>query len=359
MGMDACCEPARGAAPYVVGFAVSCLPLVSVCIANYNGAAIIAGCIQSVLAQDCDFQVEILVHDDASTDDSAEVVARDYPDVCLIRSDSNVGFCVANNRMVAQAKGSYVLLLNNDAELRLDALRALLDEANVVGKPAILSLPQYDYSTGELIDRGCLLDLFFNPVPNLDTQRREVAMVIGACLWIPKRLWDELGGFPEWFGSIAEDMYLCCRARLAGYVVTVLGVSGYRHRVGQSFGGGKVRGSKLATTFRRRALSECNKNYVMVMTCPAPFMQMTLPVHLALLLIEGVFLSILQGQLKYLTEIYWPAFAAISRQRKLLMECRAVIMKNRCLVNANYFAVFDLMPYKLRMLIRHGLPEMK
>ena len=42
-------------------------------------------------------------------------------------------------------------------------------------------------------------------------------MVIGACLWIQKGLWEELGGFPEWFGSIAEDMYLCCRARLAGY----------------------------------------------------------------------------------------------------------------------------------------------
>ena len=37
-------------------------------------------------------------------------------------------------------------------------------------------------------------------------------MVIGACLWIPQGLWTELGGFPEWFESIAEDMYLCCRA---------------------------------------------------------------------------------------------------------------------------------------------------
>lgn len=343
----------------MVGFAVSDYPLVSVCIANYNGSAFIAGCIQSILAQDCDFQVEVLVHDDASTDDSAELVARDYPDVRLIRSDSNVGFCVANNRMVTQAKGSYVLLLNNDAELQPDALRALLDEVDAVGKPAILSLPQYDYSTGELIDRGCLLDPFFNPVPNLDPGRREVAMVIGACLWIPKRLWEEFGGFPEWFGSIAEDMYLCCRVRLAGYAVRVLGVSGYRHRVGQSFGGGKVRGSKLATTFRRRVLSERNKTFVMLMTCPAPFMQLLLPIHLALLLIEGGLLSILKGQLKYLTEVYWPVFAAAFRQRMLLAECRRLIMRDHRLAIADYFAVFDLMPYKLRMLVRHGLPEIR
>ena len=326
----------------------------------------IAGCIESVLGQKCDFSVEILVHDDASTDDSPELVVRDYPDVRLIRSDSNVGFCVANNRMVAQAKGDYVLLLNNDAELQPDALRALLDEANAVGKPAILSVPQYDYSTGKLIDRGCLLDPFFNPVPNLDWQRRDVAMVIGACLWIPKRLWDELGGFPEWFGSIAEDMYLCCRARLAGYAVSVLGVSGYRHRVGQSFGGGKVRGSKLATTFRRRALSERNKTFVMVMTYPAPFMQMVLPIHLALLFLEGGLLSILRARFAYLKEVYWPVFIALFHLRKTLCANRTVIMQTRYLAGAaqqapmrcaDFFDVFDLMPYKLRMLLRHGLPR--
>ena len=224
------------------GVAVNDHPVVSICIANYNGSSIIAGCIESVLAQDCDFPIEILVHDDASTDESAELVVHDYPSVRLIRSNSNVGFCVANNRMVAEARGTYILLLNNDAELYPDALRVLLDEAKAVGKPTILSLPQHDYLTGNLIDRGCLLDPFFNPVPNLDPQRREVAMVIGACFWLPKTLWEELGGFPEWFGSIGEDLYLCCRARLACYPVRALGVSGYRHCVGRSFGGGKPQG---------------------------------------------------------------------------------------------------------------------
>ena len=50
--------------PYLGGVAVTERPVVTVCIANYNGSAIIAGCIESVLAQDYDFPVEILVHDD-------------------------------------------------------------------------------------------------------------------------------------------------------------------------------------------------------------------------------------------------------------------------------------------------------
>ena len=341
----------------MVGFAVSALPLVSVCIANYNGSEMISGCIESVLGQDFDFPFEILVHDDASTDNSAEVVARGYPDVRLIRSESNVGFCVANNRMVAQAKGAYILLLNNDAELQQDALRALFDEAKAVGKPAILSLPQYDYSTGKLIDRGCLLDPFFNPVPNLDPQRREVAMVIGACFWIPKQLWDELGGFPEWFGSIAEDMYLCCRARLAGYLVRVLSVSGYRHWQGKSFGGNRVVDGHLTTTIKRRALSERNKSFVFVLTHPSPTFWFLFPLHLLLLIIEGVALTLFKRSVAVFSDIYFFALKSLWCERVRLCLLRSQLQKRRHIGRWGYFEVFRCFPQKLRLLLKHGVPH--
>ena len=331
----------------------------SVCIANYNGMGLIDACIDSVRTQDCGFTVEILVHDDASTDDSAAHIAARHPDVRLIPSRENVGFCVANNRMAAAARGEYLLLLNNDAALMPGALAELMREAAHLQKPAILGLPQYDAESGELLDIGSLLDPFFNAVPNRDPQRSDVGMVAGACLWIPKNLWDELGGFPEWFGSIGEDLFLCCAARLAGHPVRALGVSGYRHGVGASFGGGKVRSGKLFTTFRRRALSERNKTFVLAMTCPAPFMQMILPLHLVLLLIEGVLLSILNGRAAFLKDIYLPVFVALCRQSKALHASRAVIMKSRRLAGADFFEVFDLLPYKLRMLVRHGVPKVR
>ena len=76
-------------------------------------------------------------------------------------------------------------------------------------------------------------------------------MVIGACLWLPKNLWDNLGGFPEWFGSLAEDMYLCCLARLKGVPVKVISTSKFSHWVGRSIGGGKVLNNKrLSTEYR-------------------------------------------------------------------------------------------------------------
>jgi GT2 family glycosyltransferase len=337
--------------------AASPSPVVSVCIANYNGIDLINACIASVRAQTTAADVEIIVHDDASTDGSAAHIRANYPAVQLIESAENVGFCVANSRMAAVAQGDYLLLLNNDATLLPDAIDVLLREAQRLARPAILTLPQYDADTGVLLDIGCRLDPFLNPLPNRDPARNDVGTVHGACLWIDKALWDELGGFPEWFGSVAEDLYLCCRARLAAYPVRALGISGYRHRVGASFGGGKAREGKLVTTFRRRALSERNKTFVMALTYPAPYLQLALPIHLALLLIEGSLLSLIQGRLAYLRDIYWPVPIALYRQRRLLMAKRREIMDARRLASADFYAAFDWVPYKLRMLIKHGLPK--
>jgi GT2 family glycosyltransferase len=334
-------------------------PRISICIANYNGIDLIDACIASVRTQNCPAAVEIIVHDDASQDGSAAHIRTRHPDMTLIESHENVGFCIANNRMAEIAKGNYLLLLNNDATLLPDALGALLHEAERLAKPAILTLQQYDADTGVLLDIGSRLDPFLNPVPNLDPERNDVGTVHGACLWIDKALWDELGGFPEWFGSVGEDLYLCCRARLAGYPVRALGASGYHHRVGASFGGGKTQGGKLTTTFRRRALSERNKTYVMAMTYPTPFMQVLLSIHLVFLLAEGGLLSILRGRWAYLKEIYFPVFVALYRQSKALRAGRAAIRKTRRLASADFFAVFDWLPHKLRMLCRHGLPEVK
>lgn len=334
-------------------------PLISVCIANYNGMGVIDECLQSVLVQQGSFNLEILVHDDASNDDSVAHILEHYPNVSLIESERNVGFCVSNNRMAAAVQGKYMLLLNNDATLLPDALGVLLAEAQLLARPAILTLPQLDAANGELLDIGCRLDPFLNPVPNVNPTHNAVGTVHGACLWIDKNLWDELGGFPEWFGSVAEDLYLCCRARLAGHPLRALGVSGYRHRVGHSFGGGKLQRGGLSTTFRRRALSERNKTFVIAMTFPTPFMQCLLSLHLLLLLAEGALLSLLQVQPRYWTQIYWPVVVTLVRMRTQLRETRRGIMQQRSLASADFFSVFDWMPYKLRMVLKHGFPRVR
>jgi GT2 family glycosyltransferase len=334
-------------------------PVCSVCIANYNGVAVLADCIDSVLAQQGDIATEIIIHDDASTDDSVAWITRHYPNVELLAAGENAGFCVANNRMVARARGEYILLLNNDAALHPDALATLLAEAGHSQRPSIFTLPQYDWQSGALVDRGCLLDPFYNPVPNLDPARSDVAYAIGACLFLPRALWNELGGFPEWMGSIAEDMYLCCLARLRGSSVTVAPRSGYRHRQGMSFGGNRVDAGKLQSTYRRRFLSERNKTAVMVICTPTWLVWPMFALHGALLAIEGMALSLLKADLRIWREIYGATLQAIALGSGSWRTRRLDVQRNRAIGLRRWFGAFKWWPRKLALLRRHGLPGVR
>jgi len=331
------------------------LPAVSVCIANFNGERLLADCIDSVIAQDTDAVVEIIVHDDASGDGSLEVLRR-YPQVRVLTSETNVGFCVSNNRMAAVAQGAYLLLLNNDAALAPDAVRRLIDEAEVIHGPAILTLPQYDWETGALVDRGCMIDPFCNPIPNLDPERDDVAYVIGACMFLPRALWNELGGFPEWMESLAEDLFLCGLARLRGVPVRALRTSGYRHRQGASFGGNRA-DAGLRTSIKRRRLSERNKTRALVVLTPGPVAWLLLIMHLPALAFEGLALSLLRRDVVLLREVYGPAIGILFREWPVLRVRRREAQATRAISVAAWFSTVRWQLRKLAMLLRHGLPR--
>jgi GT2 family glycosyltransferase len=332
--------------------------LCSVCIANYNGEEYISACIESVLSQDFEYPVEIIVHDDASTDGSVAFIRLRYPQVRLLVSEENVGFCVSNNRMVAAARGNFILLLNNDAVLHNDALKTLYKASQRYGD-GIFGLPQYNAMTGELIDIGSTFDLFLNPVPNKNGQQRDVGMIIGACLWLPKALWNKVGGFPEWFGSLAEDMYICCVARLYGYSVKAVTESGFDHLVGRSLGGGKIIHEKLATSIRRRVLSERNKTYTMIVCFPCVLMPAILLGHLLLLLLEGVIISMLHRDMDIFSKIYLQVIPSIWQQRKKLMKVRNLVQRERKVSTVKFFQPFQITPWKLILLYRHGIPKIR
>jgi GT2 family glycosyltransferase len=336
---------------------VSGPPAVSVCVANYNGGEVIGRCLESILAQETSATIEILVHDDASTDDSLALIRQRFPQVTLVCSEDNVGFCRANNRLAARARGDYLLLLNNDAWLEPDAVATLL-LACTDGREAILTLPQFAAGSGELLDCGMFMDLFANPVPVMECRVQPVAMVMGACLWLPRRLWESCGGFPQWFGSIGEDMYLCNYARVLGHPVRALADSGYHHHVGYSFGGGKVVAGGLATTTRRRRLSERNKTFVMCLFYPWPALWVLLPAHLLALLAEGLVLALVKRDLSLFTRIYGHAVVEVFRQWPRWWGERRLIQRRRQIGLRDFFSVYRWLPYKLTMLLRFGVPRL-
>ena len=334
------------------------IPTCSICIANYNGEEYLSACIDSILSQNFGQSVEIIIHDDASTDNSIALIQSKYPQVKLITSQENLGYCRSNNRMVEIARGTFILLLNNDAALHGNALETLYS-ASQQYRDAILGLPQYDANTHELIDVGSIFDPFLNPIPNKNINQQDVGMIIGACLWLPRSLWYELGGFPEWFGSLAEDMYICCLARLWGYPVKALSESGFDHWVGRSLGGGKItKNNKLSTTSTRRALSERNKTFVMLICYPTPALILLFPIHICLLCLEGIILSLLKQDKRLWQDIYWNCLKEIYKNKKIIKKNRQLATSRRAINKHpfSFFKPFVLTPHKLRLLIKHGLP---
>ncbi|MBY0459758.1 MAG: glycosyltransferase, partial [Gemmataceae bacterium] len=89
-------------------------PDVSVCIANWNCAALLRGCLRSLFEQDQGVTFEVVVADNGSTDGAAEMIAAEFPQVTLIRNGDNRGFAVASNQAAAVARGRFLFFLNND-----------------------------------------------------------------------------------------------------------------------------------------------------------------------------------------------------------------------------------------------------
>jgi GT2 family glycosyltransferase len=333
-------------------------PTVSVCIANYNGADVIVPCLKSVFDQHAHADIEVIVHDDASSDNSLAIISAQFPKVKLIASADNVGFCIANNKMVEHATGDFVLLLNNDAWLGEGAISAFLDATGRWGD-CIFTLTQYGAADEQLLDCGMYMDVFANAVPIAVPREQPVAMVMGACLWVSKKVWHSCGGLPVWFESMAEDMYLCNYARLQGVEVVALTGAEYFHHVGHSFGGGKVVASGLKTTVKRRRLSERNKLYVLYLFYPLPLLCLMLPLQVVSLFFEGLILAAIKRDFTLFTRVYGHALWALWANFATLRRERAAIQGRRTIGLRAFLSVYRWMPYKLQMLFRHGFPELR
>lgn len=334
-------------------------PDISVCIANYNGGDLVLDCLDSVFNQQGVFRVEVLVHDDASSDGSLQRISARFPQARIITSDANCGFCISNNRMAEAATGRFLLLLNNDAILRPGTLQRLLEFAEDGHEDCILGLPQYAMADGALVDRGYRTDPFLNPIPMLDPATHEVGVATGACLWVPQQTWEAVGGFPSWFESVAEDIFLCIAARLLGSRVFVLDGPGFDHWVGRNLGGGKLVEGGLRTTVRRRALSERNKTFAMLCCYPLPALLLLIPIHTLLLACESLFLLLAGTGWEKVRRIYGGIPGAVWSRRRDIQELRGRLMRARRDQGQGVFAFTVWLPHKLTMLVRHGRPDVR
>lgn len=226
----------------------------SVVIVNWNTSELLLNCLHSVeLACEAypEISAEIVVIDNASSDDSVAATKAQFPNVRLIESKENVGFARANNLAILESNGKYILLLNPDTLIATDALRTLvtfMDENPDAGAAGSLlrnpngTLQPSCYvapTPARELWRLLYLDAIY-PLANyrmhrwLQTCERQVDIVQGASLIVRRRVINQVGMLDADYFMYSEDFDWCHRIREGGWQIYWVPQSVVIHFGGQS-----------------------------------------------------------------------------------------------------------------------------
>lgn len=198
-------------------------PQVSIIIVLYNSAEYLQPCLNSLRDQSFrDF--EVIVYDNASTDNTLKLLRKEYLDVKLIESEENIGFAAANNRAASLAQGEFLAFINPDTIVEPNWLAPLLDileSDSTVGAvtPAIVFADQphlINTCGNETHLSGITYCRDFGK-PISDDRAREVSSISGAAFVIHKKLFTEVGGFEDKFFMYFEDTDLSLKLRSLGW----------------------------------------------------------------------------------------------------------------------------------------------
>ncbi len=203
--------------------------MISVIIISYNTRRMTLDCLRTLDVALEGLESEILVVDNASTDDSVRAVREAFPRARLLANEKNSGFGAANNQAMAVARGDYFLLLNSDAFPEPGAIRAMLDFLRANPKTGVVG-PRTHNADGSL-----QLSCFRLPSPRYvwlenmwlsDGYRRwphdavrRVDFVIGACMLVRREVYEKVGGFDERFFMYSEEADWQRRIHDAGWEI--------------------------------------------------------------------------------------------------------------------------------------------
>lgn len=194
---------------------------VSVVIPNYNGETLMPKHLPNVIKYSQG--AEIIVVDDASTDDSLGMLKRDFPQVVRVALKENSRFAAACNAGFNKAKGDIVVLLNSDVSPRKGYLEPLIkhfkDESIFsVGSKEIEEIKGKKISSGRALGsfkRGLLVH--HRP----DNQEKSTTLwTTGGSMAVNRKIWISIGGMDTLFKpAYWEDIEICYRAQKRGYKV--------------------------------------------------------------------------------------------------------------------------------------------
>lgn len=215
---------------------------IAIIVLNYNGIKNTLACLDSLKRlKTGDYQTELIVVDNASTDGSAEALLK-LKDIELIVNDDNFGYSKGNNIGIKEAlarKAQLVLILNNDTLVKEDMLLNLINAqkwADIVS-PKIYFAPGFEFHkqrykkadlgkvvwyAGATIDWDNIIGVH-EGVDRIDKgqfeKRKEIDLATGAAMMVKSQVFEKIGFFDEKYFLYLEDMDFCVRAKKAGFKI--------------------------------------------------------------------------------------------------------------------------------------------
>lgn len=219
----------------------------SVVILNYNVRYFLEQCILTVQKAVERLDAEIIVIDNASKDDSCEMVKTRFPSIRLLENKENLGFSKANNQAVAIAKGEYICILNPDTAVSEDTFVQALKYYQSIENIGALGVYLMD-GTGAFLPESkrnlptpkvSLLKLTgfqkkYYATQLSENSKGEAEVLVGAFMFLKSSIYKEVGGFDEDYFMYGEDIDLSYKISKAGYKNHYLGTTTVLHYKGES-----------------------------------------------------------------------------------------------------------------------------
>lgn len=198
----------------------------SIIILNYNTSLLLDKCLNSIKNNLPKLRFEVIVVDNASSDNSVTLVEKKHPEALLIKSKVNLGYSKGNNMGIKKALGRNILILNSDTEILGDSLTVMvkcLDNSGRVGilGPRLINRDKsFQKSAGKFYTPINTVIMLFGG-DRLGMLRKSPDKftvsdwVSGACFMVKKEVFDKIGLFDEKMFMYMEEMEFCYRARKA------------------------------------------------------------------------------------------------------------------------------------------------
>lgn len=221
-------------------------PKLAIIIVSWNTQDLTRKCITSILRAEHNFELEVLVVDNASSDGTQAMVAAEFPQVKLIANTENMGFGRGCNEGLKNTQAENIFFLNPDAEVEPKALQYMVDYLDSHPKVGALgcALRYPDGTTqrayynfysffGSLLDNQLIKKRLKAAT---EETTRSVDWVIGAVFMVRRSVLDQVGTFDEDFFLYGEEMELQFRIRKAGWEIVYIPEVGAIHHAGKSAG---------------------------------------------------------------------------------------------------------------------------